>query len=569
MGGLLGLVLVGVGAVGLGLYSSRRYWLARHLRLVPAQYAVGVERNLPMPMPDGTVLSGDHYFPKTAEALPTILIRSPWGNGWRAAPFSLLYSFVAHRFAERGYHVLLQSSAQRADREITLLPQDEAANGQATLSWIAEQPWFNGSLGMWGASIVGYLQWAVAIQAPPYLKAIVPCTTTSNWYGFFYQDRAVALDNVLRALHVIHAFTQPIWKVFGSMQRQDQIVAAAAQTLPLAEADVVLAGKPVPSYRDLLHHPDADDPYWDATNLRRNLHQVSAATEIIAGWHDLFLRESLADYAALRDSGHKPHLVVGPWHHLDQELGPASMREAIAWFDAHLKGHIDRIPEKPVHIYVMGTNVWHQLSEWPPTARDTHYYLQGRGALGPHLADIDSAPDHYHYDPADPTPVVGGPMMHARAGQQDNHSLEARPDVLVYTSAPLTADVEVIGTPRMALYVRSSTSYTDFVGRLCDVAPDGRSLHVCDGLIRVQPGVGTPQADGSLLVSIELWPTAYQFKRGHAIRLQIASGGHPRWSRNLGTGEAAGTATNSVVAEQTIYHDATHPSALILPDVSC
>ncbi|MEZ4595284.1 MAG: CocE/NonD family hydrolase, partial [Chloroflexota bacterium] len=151
------------------------------------------------------------------------------------------------------------------------------------------------------------------------------------------------------------------------------------------------------------------------------------------------------------------------------------------------------------------------------------------------------------------------------AGPVDNRPLEARPDVLTYTTEPLSQPLTVIGHVRLRLYVRSSLEHTDFYGRLCDVVEDGRSLNVCDGLFRVQPGRGEPQPDGSLLVEVDMTATAYQFPPGHRLRLQVSSGAHPRISRNLGTGDPVMHGTTMHPANQTIYHDPAHLSALILP----
>lgn len=147
----------------------------------------------------------------------------------------------------------------------------------------------------------------------------------------------------------------------------------------------------------------------------------------------------------------------------------------------------------------------------------------------------------------------------------DNRELESRPDVLVYTTPPLREDVEIIGPVRLELYAGSSLAHTDFFGRLCEVHPDGESINVCDGLFRLEPGKIEPQPNGSSRVEIDMWATAYRFRRGHRLRLQVSSGAHPRWNRNLGTGEPAATATTMLVAEQTIYHDREHPSAVVLP----
>jgi putative CocE/NonD family hydrolase len=181
------------------------------------------------------------------------------------------------------------------------------------------------------------------------------------------------------------------------------------------------------------------------------------------------------------------------------------------------------------------------------------------------MPPADSPVDRYRYDPADPTPTLGGPVYHQDGGVKDNRALEARADVLTFTTSPLAEDVDVIGWVRLELFARSSLAHADFFGRLCDVYPDGRSFNVCDGLIRIEPGQGELQTDGSTRSVIQMWATAQRFARGHRIRLQVSSGAHPRWNRNLGTGEPIATATRMVAAEQTIYHDTAHPSALVLP----
>src|SRR5262249_34994530 len=191
-------------------------------------------------------------------------------------------------------------------------------------------------------------------------------------------------------------------------------------------------------------------------------------------------------------------------------------------------------------------------------------YLQPGGGLGTQ-SPAESKPDRYRYDPADPTPSVGGAILGANGGAQDNRSLEQRRDVLVYNSAPLENDLEVVGPVTAAIYVRSSLEHTDFFVRICDVAVNGRSTNISDGILRLTPGSITPEADGSLCLHIELWPTANRFQRGHRVRVLVASGAHPRFARNTGSGEALASATTLCAADQTLYHDPTHPSHVLLP----
>jgi hypothetical protein len=159
---------------------------------------------------------------------------------------------------------------------------------------------------------------------------------------------------------------------------------------------------------------------------------------------------------------------------------------------------------------------------------------------------------------------VAGPLLVGKALPTDNSKLEARSDVLTYTTNMLEQDLEVIGPVQVELFAHSSLEHTDFFARLCDVDAKGVSLNVCDALVRVEPGSHPVNADGSLHVTIDLWPTAHRFRRGHSIRLQVSSGAHPRYARNTGSGEPLATATKLLVADQSIYHDPDHLSSILL-----
>jgi putative CocE/NonD family hydrolase len=220
-----------------------------------------------------------------------------------------------------------------------------------------------------------------------------------------------------------------------------------------------------------------------------------------------------------------------------------------------------------VRVQMMGINEWREFEAWPPATQTARYYLHQQH-LSTEEPAANSTPDRYRYDPGDPTPTIGGAVINNQPGQQDNRLIERRDDVLCYTTLPLERALEIIGIVRLELYVRSSLEHADFFARLCDVTPAGESLNVCEGLLRIASGSGEVQADGSLRITVELWPTAYHFAPGHCLRLQVSNGAHPRWDRQLGTGESFVTATRMLCADQTIYHDRAHPSALILPSVS-
>jgi len=571
-------VLPALAMVGLGIYGARRSILARLLRLPPPRNGVGVERDIPVPMPDGVRLLSDHYYPQAPGDYPTILIRTPYGRG-REGSLGTGYPLAelpAQRFAERGYHVVVQGARGCLDSEGTFSPHiHEAPDGEATVAWIVRQPWFNGLLGTWGPSYLGYTQWATAASAPPALQAMVPISTSAENFTTTHPQGAFGLETRLRWSQSMHLQNRAHPRSLGEVLREriagdtEQRLQAAFDYLPLLDADIAAVGGPIPIYRAVLTHDQTDDPFWTARDHSGSVAGVRAAAHFVGGWYDYYLRGLLRDYAAQRDAGREPYLTVGPWYHAQAGGMLTGLRAGVTWFDAHLKGDRRRLRPEPVRLYVMGAEEWRTFDVYPPPAREARYYLQAGARLSPASPPEVSAPDGYRYDPADPTPTVGGALLALQgAGPQDNRPLEARSDVLCYSTPALERTVEIIGPVRLELFVRSTLTHTDFVGRLCDVAPDGRSTNLCDGLVRIEPGQGDVQADGSLRIEIDLWATAHRFRQGHRLRLQVSSGSHPRWSRNLGTGEPLATGVHMAVADQTIYHDEAHPSALVLPVVS-
>lgn len=549
-----------------GLLSTLR---ERWFGLPPARNSVRVERDIAVHMPDGVALMTDHYAPDAPGRSPTILIRTPYGRGRDAGIGRIFAALTVPPLAERGYHVVCQTTRGRFDSGGEFVPfLHDRGDGLATLEWIARQPWFDGSVGMWGPSYLGYVQWAVAAGAPPYLKALCPSVVSSNASRIIRPDGTFPLDTILRWTYFVDRFgatrSPPTLSVLWYLARMERAIARAAGHLPLREAERAATGRAVPFYREWLAHASHDDPYWKRLDHASAIGEVTAPVHLVGGWYDLFLRDLLADYAALREAGRSPYLTISPHSHIDIALFGVALREGLGWFDAHLRGDRSSLRRAPVRYYLMGAKEWREAEAWPPPARLTPYFLHGgrrlaREAPGP------SAPDPYRYDPADPTPSVGGPLLSRHAGPRDNRALESRRDVLAYTTEPLAADLDVVGPVRLDLYVRSSLPHADFFGRLCDVHPDNRSINLCEGLFRVAPGRGQPQADGTLRLALDLWATANRFRRGHRIRLLVSSGAHPRYSRNLGTGEPLATGTRMAVADQRVFHDPEHPSALLLP----
>jgi putative CocE/NonD family hydrolase len=533
--------------------------LARLFRLPPAEtHDLIVQRDLAIAMPDGVTLLADRYAPRQGERRPLILLRSPYGRA------GLLGTVYGRLFAERGFQVLIQSCRGTADSGGVLDPfRQERADGLATLAWIRQQPWYGGRLATNGPSYLGLVQWAVAADAPE-LQAIAAQITSPDFRRVTYDGEAFSLDNSLgwTALVTGQAASGPRFSTAAAERRR---VEAAFAQLPLSAADIAATGRRVQFWQDWLRHNAPGDPWWQPQDFWGALPQVTAPAHLLGGWQDIFLPDTIGQYEALRGAGRAPALVIGPWTHSDYRAQIAAVRESLAWFRAHLLGETWLLRRRPVRLWLQGADEWRDYDAWPPPGYGPQrWHLQASQGLAPEPSG-HSPPDCYSYDPGDPTPACGGAVLGPNSGRRDQRALEARPDVLTYTSTPLAADLELIGAVRAELWVRSSLAHTDFFVSLCDVDASGLSLNVCDGLRRLTPGVPAPAPDGSLPVVIALQPTAYRFKRGHRLRVQVSSGAHPRWARNPGSAEPLGAATTLIVASQAVLHDHEHPSAVILP----
>ena len=508
-------------------------------------------------MPDGVVLLADRYAPRAGPSRPTVLVRSPYG---RRGVFGLLYGRL---FAERGFQAVVQSVRGTFGSGGEFNPFDERADGLATIAWLEGQPWYDGRLGMTGSSYLGLTQWAVANDAGDSLGAITPSVTASQFHSQAYGSGSIALATALSWVVIVAAQERRFatLRMLLGLRRLPPLL----DSLPLGELDALTTGRPLGFYAEWLSHSAADDPYWVARDYSVGVGGVSAPVQLVGGWYDIFLPWMLEDHAALEAAGRAPQLVVGPWTHTSPGLLVAAMRESLAWLRARLLGDRRLLNEAPVRVFLGGAREWRELSAWPPPdARPLRLHLQGGGGLGPAVPG-DSPPDRYRYDPASPTPSLGGPVLLERAPVVDNRPLEARDDVLTFTSEPLEADLDVIGPVSVELHARSSLDYFDLFARVCDVHPSGLSLNVCDAIARVSPdGSAERGADGVTRVDFSLWPTAHRFAAGHRLRLQVSSGAHPRYARNPGTSEDPATASRLMAAEQELFHDPEHVSSLTL-----
>lgn len=535
----------------------------------PATRRVRVNRSRAVVMRDGVRLRTDHYAPDLKSAA-TVLIRTPYG---RRGPVAVL----ARTVAERGFHVVVQSCRGTSDSGGEFEPmRDERADGLDTLDWLRSQPWYTGQLCTFGPSYAGFVQWAVAAEAGPDLVAMATAVTASDFEDSTYAGGAFSWDTVLTWAALVRAQAGPRLPGYLELLRGQPRLRQGLAHLPLGEADRVATGGEVRFVREWLAQPAAG--YWAQRGHAPRRADVLAPILMIGGWQDIFLPWQLADYAALRAAGAQPFLTIGPWTHGSPDLYRTSVREAVTWFGQHTGQRSDRLRERPVRVHVGGLDEWREYPDWPPTASQVEDWWFGPGgslrrrgepprpAAGPGSVAGGPGPDRFRYDPAHPTPAIGGPRLIGKiAGRVDNRELESRPDVLVYTSPALQQDIDVIGPVRATIHTRGSSPYFDVFVRLCDVDEQGRSWNVCDGLTRVAAGRFAADAAGVQAVPVELWPAAHRFRRGHRIRVQTSGGAHPRFARNPGTGEPLATGSRLRVVDREVFTGTGYPSAIHLP----
>jgi putative CocE/NonD family hydrolase len=529
------------------------------MKLPPASNRdVQVERDVRILMPDGVQLLADRYFPRGDGRPPLVLVRSPYG---RRGIWGLLFGRV---LAEHGFQVLIQSCRGTFGSGGTLDPfgPGEHDDGLATVAWMREQPWYPGAFATTGPSYLGMVQWAIAADAGADLKAICPQVTASDFRAPLYAGGAFSLQTALTWVNQVA--NQERRFALARQSRADRRLEPLFNRLPLRDLDRLATGQHVTYFQAWLAHNDPGDDYWKGRRFTDTLDRVAAPVSMVGGWHDFFLPDQLRDYAALRSAGHEPYLTIGPWRHADQQAVAAWARDSVAWLRAQLLGDRSLLRPDPVRIFVTGAEEWRDLPAWPPDTQPRRWHLQPGGALAAGLPTA-SEPDRYTYHPADPTPSLGGAVGLQGTARVDNRVLEARSDVLTYTSTPLQDDLEVFGEVTADLFVRSSREHTDFFARLCEVDPTGASVNICDALLRLMPGRPAAEPDGTIRLRFPLWPAAHRFRRGHRLRLQVSSGAHPRYARNTGSGEPLATATTLLAADQQVHHDPGHPSAIILP----
>lgn len=568
----------------------------------------GEERVLKVwaPMRDGVKLATKVFLPAAEGKYPVVLQRTPYDKE--------RWLHGHDMWTREGYVYVVQDTRGRFESEGTWYPFFQEMNdGYDTLVWIHQQPWSNGSVGMFGPSYNALVQFA-AMKAggAPLVKSLIPTFVHGDaWVRGWYTGGVFYLFN-------------SVWWACTTAGRGDARGGLANvdldklyRELPLISLNQKGGCTGAPFFSDIVTHYKHDE-YWKAYGIHDSFDTFKAPTLWVGGWYDYYPADTFFSYKGVVEHAPSPQIarshkvLIGPWGHhhgmngkakvgtrdygkSELDFGPESAFDPnkiyLEWFDRTLKGKKPAVTEDaPVRIFVMGTNKWRDENEWPlARTQYTKYYLHSGGKAntlnGDGVLSQDSPkeqpPDKYIYDPRDPVPTRGGNLSVGPspsilnilwAGPADQRPVEARKDVLSYTSAPLDKDIEITGPVVLVLSAASSARDTDFIGRLSEVYPDGRAIGITEGVIRARFRKKEFWENPQLIepgriyeYTIDLQATSNVFKKGNRLRLDVTSSSFPIWDRNLNTGNLPWLDTEIKTAEQTIYHDPRNSSYLVLP----
>jgi putative CocE/NonD family hydrolase len=556
-----------------------------------ADHDILIERNREMTARDGTVLRADIVRPNIKAKVPAIVARTPYDKNQQFQMQGYLPPYTA---AQAGYAFVFQDIrgryASEGEWDFVNLKAANVEDGYDTIEWVSSQDWCDGNVGMAGGSYVAVTQISAGLADPPSLKAIAPAllgigssrslshtlpleSMTVGWMA------GLALDRLVKLLPTGEANPMDLLKALEAMTQPEKVATA----LPLNELFVL----------DSIGMPQYSEVDELVSNVAANFGEAQLKIPALwtNGWYDnaggaeMFtaMREHAASDLARSDT----RLIMGAWTHnyalsfvgafglgaLGSSVGGGIPQLHLTYYDRHLRGADADI--EPVRYFVMGAKTWRTADDWPIPGTDfRRYYLHTRGELSLDTPAASEAPDRYTYDPSDPAPSWGFRVMYTGgttvAGPFEQTRVEQRDDVLTYTSAPMTSPTEVVGDIDLHLFFASSAPDTDLIAKLCVVWPDGSSFNLADAelVLRRRGGPGTESSivPGEINeIKLELGPTGYLFEPGMCIRVQVTSSAFPHLARNLNTGEPIGEGATPVVAENTVFHDADHPSYVVIP----
>ncbi|BBI18049.1 CocE/NonD family hydrolase [Neochlamydia sp. S13] len=511
-----------------------------------------------IPMRDGYELPADIYFPADGreKKAPCILLRCPAGR--KAMPW-VGYTSLTHF----GYVVVMQDTRNALDINGKTAPfitdgWGALQDGYDTVEWLAKSPYTNGKIGTLGFSAVGCTQLLLAPSAPPSLK----CQYIGIAAGSLYHHAIFPGGQ-------LHKNQVEGWLGYYS---KDTGVLSFVSSQPFYNA------------------------FWEELDSIKVAQKVRVPGFLYGGWYDTFLQGTIDAFVSRQNHGGKgalgkQKLLIGPWTHwwpISSKLGdfpvppqgfsPSYDMSPQRWFDYHLKGienGVDQLP--PVTYYVMGPfdgspskgNVWKTAENWPIPAKNKAFYLGQSHKLMTEITKEKRVVYSFNADPKNPVPTIGGRNLFLDCGPRDQRAIESRSDVLVFTTEPLEEDLEVTGHLLAKLYVTSNASDTDFVVRLSDVYPDGRSILISDGIHRT--AIQSPQLkrwaswQKPYEIEIDLASTSMVFAKGHCIRVSICGSNFPRYEVNHNVGLLEMASGRCAIARNKIYTGPAYPSRLILP----
>ncbi|WP_258098164.1 CocE/NonD family hydrolase [Marinoscillum pacificum] len=588
-----------------------------------------IDEKVMMPMRDGVRLATDIFRPKTDEKVPIIFSRTPYNfNAWRDGEESTRTYKQALDAVKRGYAFVVQNERGRyfseGEWDILGVP---LTDGYDALTWMSEQSWSNGKIGLIGCSSTAEWQMAVSSMNHPALAAMVPMgfgagigrvgqfMEQGNWYrGGVYQMLFGAwlygVEHDKFKPRIPAGATQEdlirISRYYDLAPENPKVedMREALSHLPIQDFIVALNGKQ--EIYDKMIRRKPNDPAWFEGGLYHDNMEISTPSFWFTSWYDVSISPNLALFNHVRNTASKEiadnqYLVIAPTLHCgywrasentivgERSVGDARLNyDSLiynGWFDHFLKGEESNFMEglPRVQYFTMGSNKWQTADTWPPAnAKMTPLYLEsegranslfGNGKLKTSVAKTDK-PDHFTYDPMNPVYSYGGNVCCTgnaiKAGSFDQREQETREDILVYTTAPLAEGVEISGSIEMSLYVSSDVKDTDFTVKLIDVYPDGSAYNLDETIQRARYREGYDKEvfmEEDKVYQIDLTPlsTSNYFEKGHSIRIEVSSSNFPRFARNLNTGGNNYDETEGIVAHNTIHHSSDYPSKITIP----
>lgn len=555
----------------------------------PGRIRFGVET----PMRDGVKLVSDVWMPPGEGPFPAILVRTPYERTMELVPENRPAE-MGEYFATHGYVWMIQDTRGRGDSEGRFaFLRDDGRDGYDTIEWIARQPWSNGRVCMMGVSYLGTVQWLAAREKPPHLVCIAPTAAAGRWF-----EELPYLGGALQMGFILGWTYRTAGRTFAGANADRLDWMKILGHRPLLTMDEAV-GRVIPTWREFVEHATLD-AYWERLQFvaPRDFASLNLPALHVTGWFDwdqpgaLFYWQGMQQHSrAAADQ----FLIIGPWTHPQTwtggnlALGEWRFSGAavvdnkpihLAFFDRYLKQRSGQLDFPRARVYLTGVNRWQDLRAWPPASAETRrLYLRSGGRANSLDGDGTLAwtppaaepPDRFTYDPLRPVPVTVG---RADPRGVDHRPIEARDDVLVYTSDVLTDTVFVTGRVFVTLHAETDGRDTDFTGKILDVQPDGRALKLGPtengGVIRARyrNGYREPELLRPYTIEryrIELFDVGHAFLPGHRIRLEISSSAFPALDPNTNTGTPPATDTVTRIARQTVYHDGQRPSFVELP----